>query len=127
MTAALTVADQGYEVFLVEKGPSQGGLAARIGTTLSGEKLAEHVRQLAGRVTRHPQIRLFTIARLAKVEGLVGNFETTISPEGGEPAVFRHGAAIIAVGTRESAPVEHLTILWRQRRTRPCSASTRGS
>jgi heterodisulfide reductase subunit A len=52
MTAALAVADQGYDVALVEKSPSLGGVAARIGTTLSGEGIAcppadQGVRSLA--------------------------------------------------------------------------------
>jgi heterodisulfide reductase subunit A len=108
MTAALTIADQGYDVALVEKGPSLGGAAARIQATLSGEGVAAHVGRLAARVAGHPRIRLFARSRLAKVEGFVGNFETTIQPEGAEPVVVRHGAAILAVGAHESAPGEYL-------------------
>ena len=108
MTAALAVADQGYDVALVEKAPSLGGTAARIESTLSGEGIAEHVGRLASRVAAHPRITVFARSRLAKVDGFVGNFETTIQPEGGEPAVVHHGAAILAVGARESAPGEYL-------------------
>ena len=108
MTAALTVADQGYEVSLVEKSGSLGGLAARISSTLGGERLAEHVGALAARVAGHPHIRVFTKARLAKVDGFVGNFETIVQPEGAEPVVVQHGAAILAIGAQESSPGEYL-------------------
>ena len=108
MSAALAIADQGYDVALVEKSAALGGLAARIGTTLGGERLAEHARALAARIAGHPHVSLFTKAQLAKVDGFVGNFETTIQPEGGEPVVVKHGAAILAVGGRESSPAEYL-------------------
>jgi heterodisulfide reductase subunit A len=108
MSAALAIADQGYEVFLVEKSPVLGGIASRIGVNLAGEGVAEFAGRLAERVAHHPKIRVFLRSRLAKVDGFVGNFETSIQPEGGEPAVVKHGVAILAVGARESAPAEYL-------------------
>jgi heterodisulfide reductase subunit A len=108
MSAALAIADQGYDVALVEKTGALGGIAARIGTTLAGEKLAGHAKALAARVSGHPHVSLYAKSRLAKVDGFVGNFETTIQPEGGEPVVVKHGAAILAVGGRESTPGEYL-------------------
>ena len=108
MTAALAIADQGFEVFLVEKSPRLGGIAAGIAYGLSGEGIADHVRGLTERVMHSPKIRAFTSAQLAKVDGFVGNFESTIQQRGAEPVSVKHGVAILAVGARESEPTEYL-------------------
>jgi len=108
MTAALSIADQGYQVCLVEKSPRLGGIAAGIRSSLSGERIADFVKGLADRASHHPRISVFTDAQLVKVEGFVGNFESSIRPRVGEPVVVKHGVAILAVGGRESAPSEYL-------------------
>ena len=108
MTAALSIADQGYPVFLVEKSARLGGIAAGITSTLTLEGISEHVRKLVKRVSSHPKISVFTRSRLQKVEGFVGNFQTTIRKGSGEETVVKHGAAILAVGAAESAPQEYL-------------------
>ncbi|HVO37756.1 MAG TPA: 2Fe-2S iron-sulfur cluster-binding protein [Spirochaetia bacterium] len=107
MTAALTMADQGFEVFLVEKSRRLGGTAALVPRTITGEALSDHVKKLVKRVSTHPKISAFISARLEKVEGFVGNFQTTIRRGAGTPVVVEHGAAILAVGARQSEPTEY--------------------
>jgi heterodisulfide reductase subunit A len=109
MTAALTVADQGYEVTLVEKESKLGGIAVRVEAGLDSRGLRSHAGTLAARILRHPRIKALVSARLAGVKGFVGNFETVVEIKGGKsPVTVRHGAAILAVGARESAPSEYL-------------------
>jgi heterodisulfide reductase subunit A2 len=108
MTAALAIADQGYDVSLVEKGRTLGGTAADIRQDLSGAAIGAHVKALLKRAISHPRLRIFTEASLSKVDGFVGNFESTIQPRAGTPVVVKHGVAILAVGAGESAPVEYL-------------------
>jgi heterodisulfide reductase subunit A len=108
MTAALTIADQGYEVFLVEKAPALGGIAGGIQRNLTGESVTDYVGSLARRIAGHPKVRVFARSTLAKVDGFVGNFETTIQPRDGEAVTVKHGAAILAVGGKESTPAEYL-------------------
>ncbi|HVP17551.1 MAG TPA: 4Fe-4S binding protein [Spirochaetia bacterium] len=107
MTAALAIADQGYEVSLVEKSRALGGIAAGIRQDLTGAGIAEHVRALAKRARNHPKIRVFTDSALSRVDGFVGNFESTIKPHAGAPVVVKHGVAVIAVGAQESSPAEY--------------------
>jgi heterodisulfide reductase subunit A len=116
MSAALALADQGYETFLVEKSPRLGGTAASIERNVAGHAIAEHVAGLAKRVTSHPRVKVFTDSHLERVEGFVGNFETTIAPNSSngrhgparEPVAVKHGAAVLAVGALESRPAEYL-------------------
>ena len=116
MSAALTLADQGYDTFLVEKTATLGGVAAGIERNLAGHAVAEHVAGLARRVSAHPRVKVFTDSHLEQVEGFVGNFETTIAPNASngkhgparEPVKVKHGAAVLAVGAGESRPTEYL-------------------
>ena len=116
MSAALTLADQGYDTFLVEKTARLGGVAAGIELNLAGHAVADHVAGLVRRASTHPRITVFTDSHLDRVEGFVGNFETTIAPNSSngkhgparEPAKVKHGAAILAVGALESRPAEYL-------------------
>ena len=53
MTSALNMAEQGFEVYLLEKDTDLGGMARRIHYTLEGTDVQAHLRDLAGRVYRH--------------------------------------------------------------------------
>ncbi len=115
MSAALNLADQGFDTVIVEKAPRLGGVAAGIRENLAGQGVAAHVAELARRVQAHPKIRVFADSHLAKVDGFVGNFESTIerNRKGGRaaasgPVTVKHGAAIVAVGAAESRPSEYL-------------------
>ncbi|MGC9196768.1 MAG: CoB-CoM heterodisulfide reductase HdrA2 [Syntrophobacteraceae bacterium] len=77
--AALDLADSGYEVVMVEKGPSIGGIMAALDKTfptidcsicILGPKMAE--------VGKHPHIRLLTLSEVIGLKGFVGNFEVKI-------------------------------------------------
>jgi len=115
MSAALSLADQGYETFLVEKSGRLGGVAAGIERNLAGHGVAAHVAGLASRVIAHPKVRVFTDAHLERVDGFVGNFETTIAQNASngvrgiarEPVKVKHGAVVLAVGAAESRPAEY--------------------
>jgi len=77
--SALELADAGYEVFLVEKGPSIGGRMAQIDKTfptmdcsicILAPKMAE--------VGRHPNVTLMTLTEVTEIGGYVGNFTVTV-------------------------------------------------
>jgi len=109
MTAALALADQGYPVHLVEKSPKLGGIANRVGPSLSGESVAAHAQALAAAVSGHPRITVYLDSELSGIEGFVGNFQCSISRHGGgDPVLVKHGVTILAAGGRESKPTEYL-------------------
>lgn len=102
MTAALSLARQGFPVHLVEKETELGGMARRIPTTLEGTDVQALVRDLIRDVHRNPRIRV-THGAIRSVAGYVGNFTTVVGTES-----IRHGAAIIATGADEYRPTEYL-------------------
>ncbi len=107
MTAALSIADQGHEVHLLEKDKDLGGTARRIHSTLDGLDVQAYLRDLVGKVYRHPLIHVYTEADITEATGYVGNFVTRVTSERGDTQI-KHGAAVIAVGADVYNPGEYL-------------------
>jgi heterodisulfide reductase subunit A len=107
MTCALSIANQGHEVHLVEKDTNLGGMARRIYYTLEGLDVQACVYDLTQKVYRHPLIHVYTDASITEATGYVGNFLTTVKSERGITEI-KHGVTVIAVGAEEYKPVEYL-------------------
>ncbi|MGQ9711229.1 MAG: FAD-dependent oxidoreductase [Desulfotomaculales bacterium] len=107
MTAALSVADQGFPVCLVEKEPVLGGNLRHLYYTLEGSDPQALLYDLTVRVEHHPLIRVMTGAEILGVEGYTGNFTTRIR-QGDLEREVKHGAVILATGAVESRPKEYL-------------------
>jgi heterodisulfide reductase subunit A len=95
MTAALAMADQGFGVHLVEKSDRLGGTARRIPTTLDGGNVRKHIKETIQRVQDNPLVNVHTGARVAKVEGHLGDFTSTIATNGHGVEV-EHGVVVLA-------------------------------
>ncbi|MEE9610115.1 MAG: NAD(P)-binding protein, partial [Desulfatiglandales bacterium] len=110
MEAALGVAEQGYQAYLVEKTGELGGVARRLRATWKGEDVGSYVQDLIGRVQNHPMIQVFLETQVKDATGIIGNFMTTLSPVNGlgSSTVIEHGATILATGGREFKPDEYL-------------------
>ena len=107
MNCALSIANQGHEVHLLEKDSDLGGIARKIHYTLDGMDVQGYVKDLAKTVYQHPAIRVYTDATVTEATGYVGNFFTTIKSERG-PSSIKHGATVIAVGADPYKPTEYL-------------------
>ena len=107
MTSALSLANQGFEVHLLEKDADLGGMALRIPTTLEGMDVQEYLRDLIRKVYQHPLIYVSHDVTITDVSGYVGNFITTVKSEGRIKKI-KHGAAILATGADEYQPTEYL-------------------
>jgi len=107
MTSALSIANQGHEVYLVEKDTDLGGMARRIHYTLEGLDVQAYLRDLIRKVYQHPLIHVYTDATITEATGYVGNFVTKVESEG-RVTEIKHGAAIIAIGAEEYKPTEYL-------------------
>ncbi|MFA4915773.1 MAG: FAD-dependent oxidoreductase [Syntrophales bacterium] len=109
MTAALKLAQQGYEVFLVEKEAALGGSARNIHYTIEGGDVQAFLEDLIGQVTAHPLIDVITNAIAVDFTGSKGNFSTGIMVA---PDMYyrkiEHGVTILATGAEESKPTEYL-------------------
>ncbi len=107
MTSALALANQGFEVHIIEKNKDLGGMARRIHTTLDGLDVQTYLKDLIRKVYEHPLIHVSHAATIQDVSGYVGNFVTTVESEGRIKEI-RHGAAILATGAEEYKPKEYL-------------------
>jgi heterodisulfide reductase subunit A len=106
MTCALSIANQGHEVHLVEKDKDLGGMARRIHYTLDGRDVQAYLRDLIRKVYRHPLVHVYTDASITEAAGYVGNFATRVTYEK-RVTEIKHGAAVIAVGADVYKPTEY--------------------
>jgi len=104
LTAALTLADQGFEVHLVEREDHLGGLGLRLSEGPRGEDVRSRLADLIAHVTGHRRISVYTGSEIAAVSGYVGNFVTTL----GDGRRIDHGVTILATGGEAYTPTEYL-------------------
>jgi heterodisulfide reductase subunit A-like polyferredoxin len=109
MNAALGLADQGYEVVLVEKENDLGGLARRLTATIEGAKIGAYLQDLIQKVTSHAKIQVLTRSLIVGFSGFKGNFTTELLVGPGMYArKIEHGVVILATGAHEYRPKEFL-------------------
>jgi len=109
MTAAKGLADQGYEVTLVEKENVLGGLGNRLHHTIEGDDIRAYVKDLVGAIENHDKIDVLKQSLIVGFGGYKGNFNTTVlvGPSMEERSID-HGAMIVATGATEYQPTEFL-------------------
>ena len=106
MTAALSIAEQGFETFLVEKSDKLGGNLRNVSSLLSGEDPRKLVKEVEKKIASNDLIRVYTEAEVESVSGYVGNFTTNISSASGEEIV-EHGVIIVATGGHPYEPKQY--------------------
>ena len=107
MTCALSIANQGHDVSLLEKETDLGGVARRIQYTLDGMDVQAYLHELVREVYQHPLVHVYTGAVITEATGYIGNFITRVQSERGA-AEIKHGATVIASGADEYKPTEYL-------------------
>ena len=107
MTCAISLANQGHEVHLLERDTELGGIARKIYHTLEGMDVQAYLHDLIKKVYQHPSIHVYTDATILEAAGYVGNFTTRVKSERGVREI-KHGAAIIATGANVYKPTEYL-------------------
>ena len=109
MNAALGIADQGFEVVLVEKEEKLGGMANRLTVTIEGADISTYLEELIQKVTSHPNIQILTQSLIVGFSGFKGNFTTEVLVG---PGMYErkidHGIVILATGASEYRPKEFL-------------------
>jgi heterodisulfide reductase subunit A len=107
MVAAKNLADQGYEVHLVEQSSQLGGNANYLYKTWKGEDIQGLLKRLIDDIDRNRRIHVHCSTELSNVEGFVGNFTSTLIRRGNDPVILQHGLAIVATGGKELKPNEY--------------------
>ncbi len=104
MSAALALANMGYEVDLVEKRDRLGGILNDLNMILpTHEPPDKLVNNLVGRLQDHPKVAIHTGAVVTKTEGYVGNYVATIQHNDTENKI-KCGAVIVAIGAQPLKP-----------------------
>lgn len=107
LTAAQEISRQGFEVVLVEKTDTLGGIARHIQVTETGFPVAKYTEELIDAVRSDPNIKIFLNAEVAEIKGACGRFSVMINTAEGQKNV-RVGAVIVATGGVEFKPSEYL-------------------
>lgn len=107
MTTALSIANQGYEVHLLEKEKELGGMVKKIHYTLDKMDVQAYLHNIINKVYQHPLIHVYTEAAIKQATGYVGNFMTEVKSDKGITEI-KHGAVVIAIGADVYTPSEYL-------------------
>ncbi len=109
MNSALGLADQGFEVVLLEKEEHLGGMARQLTATIEGADIGEYLEGLVQKVTSHSKIQVLTQSLVVGFSGFKGNFTTELLVGPGMYArKIEHGVVILATGAHEYRPKEFL-------------------
>jgi len=108
MTAALNLAQQGFETFLIEKSDTLGGNLKNLYFTITGNDPQELLKNTIKEVEENPLIHVVTNAQIKEITGYVGNFKSRIeiaaSSSDAKEVELEHGVVIVATGGEESKP-----------------------
>jgi heterodisulfide reductase subunit A len=107
MNCALSIANQGHVVHLIEKEKQLGGITRKIHTTLEGLDVQAYLDGLIQKVYQHPLVRVYHNATITEATGYIGNFITTVKSDKGTTEI-KHGAAVLAIGADVYTPAEYL-------------------
>jgi heterodisulfide reductase subunit A len=104
MTAALNLAEQGFEVHLVEKEAELGGTLLNVykifTTNVEASKL---IGALTEKVKGHGKIKTYLSTKVKDVGGFIGNFDVTLDQDEEERKI-NVGAIIVAIGAEVLKP-----------------------
>ena len=108
MVSSLSLAEQGFEVFLVEREKELGGNLRHIYYTIEGRDVQRFLRRTIEKVKNTGLIKVFTGADIKSISGYIGNYETEISLTDGTKEEVKHGVVIVATGAQEYQPTEYM-------------------
>ncbi len=107
LTAAMSLAEQGFEVQLVERTAELGGNLRHIFSILEGGDPQALRQDLIKRVEENPLIRLHTETEVIETSGYAGNFEAVLKDKDSTHEPVKVGAIIIATGGEAFEPNEY--------------------
>jgi len=109
MTAACELAEQGFEVHLVEREKDLGGHLRTIRYLLGkGDDPKAKLDALVRAVQKNGKIHVYLGAEVVDIYGFVGNFKSKIRQQDGKEKEIEHGTVIVATGATEYRPTEYL-------------------
>jgi len=104
MNSALSLAQQGFQVHLLEKADQLGGLARKIHYTIEGDDVISFVDDLSSKIAANPDISIHFNAEVMEHSGFVGNFRTLVKSNSSKEEEISHGVTIVATGAKAYEP-----------------------
>ena len=111
MTAALTLAEQGFESVLVEKEKTLGGTLGSLNYTHDAGETASFLKNLVAKVKKTKKIDVLTDGELVDFSGFIGNFSSVVAAGTGKSKkehTIDHGVVVLATGGHEHRPGGYL-------------------
>ncbi len=106
MSAAKTLALQGYETHIIEKSDVLGGQALNLFKTISGDDVQKKLSGLISDIKENDKVQVHLNTELTDVDGFVGNFKSTLS-SGDTTTELEYGVAVVATGAAALKPAEY--------------------
>lgn len=107
LSSALSLANSGFPVTIVEKDAELGGQAKKIYKLLGGLDVKKRLTEMLDKVKNNKNVTLLLSSNIKEIKGYVGNFETIVDTPNGEKQV-KHGVVVVATGAKEYQPKEFL-------------------
>jgi heterodisulfide reductase subunit A-like polyferredoxin len=101
MTAALSLAKQGFPVHLIEKEAELGGNLRNAFLSLNGKEPQSVLKQLVDQVQHSSLITVLLESQVISTSGFMGNFTSVVHGANGEKQDIEHGVTILATGAQE--------------------------
>ena len=106
LEAALSLANMGFPVTVVEKSDRLGGQAWNLASHPGAYDYPGFLRELLQAAQSHPLVTVVCRAQVTATRGFIGNFHTTLATPGGDLEVD-HGVTILATGGRPYIPTAY--------------------
>ena len=105
MSAALNIAEQGFETYLVEKENKLGGILNYL-NILSPiqEKGSIFLNEIINKVKKNKNIKIFLESKVENIKGYIGNYDIAVSDKEKLINDFKVGTIIVATGGKELKP-----------------------
>ena len=108
MSAALAIADAGFEVALVERTGALGGNLHNLNYTVDGSSPQRLLRDLVNRIVAETRIKIHARTEVVNHTGNIGAYQAVLRHQNGLEETINHGVTIVAVGGRESRGTKYL-------------------
>ncbi|MFO7942851.1 MAG: FAD-dependent oxidoreductase [Anaerolineales bacterium] len=108
MTAALAVADSGFNAVLVERDDALGGNLHKVQYLVEGENPQQLLRDLVNRIRVHERVTVHTRTELVNHSGHIGAYHAVLKHQDGTKTNISHGVTIVATGGEEARVDQYL-------------------
>jgi heterodisulfide reductase subunit A len=105
MTAALSLADQGFKTYLVEKEGKLGGNLNNLNILYPIQEDASYfLKEITKKVESHKNIEVLLKSQIDSIKGYIGNYEVSINNSVKDARELKIGTIIVATGAQEHKP-----------------------